>query len=43
MTIIEDFIVNLAAGFSQSLLQHLSKRALQWACQAGFEPMPRIA
>ena len=28
MIIIEDFIVNLAAGFTQTLLQHIAKRPL---------------
>ena len=50
MIIIEDFIVNLAAGFTQTLLQHIAKRALRssaarlrQAYQSGFELMLRSA
>ena len=51
MVIIEDFLVNLAAGFTQTLLQGLAKRAmgdpqkraLRDAYQAGFEHMLRTA
>lgn len=51
MPIVEDFVVNLAAGFTQTLLQHLAnralgdpqKRALQRIYQSGFEVMLRTA
>ena len=51
MPIVEDFLVNLAAGFTQTLLMALGKRvlgdpqqrALKRAYQAGFEAMLRTA
>lgn len=51
MPIVEDFMINLAAGFTQTLLQHLTKRALgdpqkhalQRAYQTGFEMMLKTA
>lgn len=49
MPILEDFLVSLAAGFTQTLLQGLAKRALgdpqkralRDAYQAGFEKRRR--
>ena len=46
MPIVEDFLINWAAGLAQTLLQHLAKRALgnpqqqalRQAYQAGFDP-----
>ena len=51
MPIVEDFLINLAAGFTQTLLMALGKRvlgdpqqrALKRAYQAGFEAMLRTA
>lgn len=51
MPIVEEFLVNLAAGFTQVLFQHLASRvlgdpqvrALRDAYQAGFERMLRTA
>ncbi|MGB4805726.1 MAG: tetratricopeptide repeat protein [Anaerolineae bacterium] len=51
MPILEDFLLNLAAGFTQTLLMHLGKRllgdpqrrALQRAYQTGFQAMLRTA
>ena len=51
MPIVEDFLISLAAGFTQTLLQHAAtralgdpqRRALRSAYQAGFEHMLRIA
>ena len=37
MTIIEDFIVNLAAGFTQTLLQQLARRAIGDPQQRGLQ------